>query len=75
MKTFIRVLVLVIVLLFIPILSYKIASLFKTRQTYVKKTISCGGDWSYTTKCPPGTYCKSLNKGALAGGICTPIGK
>lgn len=36
---------------------------------------SCGGDWSYDVECPPGTYCKDLGKGPLAGGICTPIGE
>jgi hypothetical protein len=36
--------------------------------------ISCGGDWSYKVKCPKGMYCKPLNKGPLAGGICTLIG-
>lgn len=37
--------------------------------------VSCGGDWSYDVVCPVGTYCKSLNQGPLAGGICTPLGK
>jgi len=34
--------------------------------------ISCGGDWSYNVSCPLGSYCKSLNEGPLAGGVCTP---
>ncbi|MDO8633436.1 MAG: hypothetical protein Q7K38_02740 [Candidatus Wildermuthbacteria bacterium] len=32
---------------------------------------SCGGDFSYNTQCPFGTYCKSLGQGPFAGGICT----
>lgn len=36
------------------------------------KNISCGGDYSYKVKCPIGTYCRSLNMGPYAGGVCTP---
>lgn len=32
--------------------------------------MSCGGDFSYNTQCPLGTFCKSLNQGSGAGGIC-----
>ena len=34
--------------------------------------VSCGGDWSYSTQCSFGTYCKSLGQGELAGGVCRP---
>jgi len=43
-------------------------------QYWQFKTIpsqSCGGDFSYNTQCPFGTYCKSLGQGPFAGGLCT----
>ena len=48
---------------------------FLNSSRVLNQTISCGGDWSYDVKCPLGTYCKSLNQGPLAGGICTPFGR
>jgi len=39
---------------------------------YTHYAISCEGDFSYNVKCPLGTYCKSLNEGPMAGGICRP---
>lgn len=37
-----------------------------------RKSISCGGDWSYNVRCPLGTYCRSLGQSPQAGGLCTP---
>ena len=34
---------------------------------------SCRGDWSYNVKCPFGSYCRSLDQGSLAGGLCEPV--
>ncbi|MBI4129737.1 hypothetical protein HY468_00305 [Candidatus Roizmanbacteria bacterium] len=33
-------------------------------------TISCGGDFSYQTVCPTGSYCTSMNQGPFADGTC-----
>src|SRR3972149_6621591 len=41
-------------------------------RQYRQDGSSCGGDWSYGVKCPLGTYCRSLNMGPLAGGVCQP---
>lgn len=38
-----------------------------------RKSISCGGDWSYSVHCPFGTYCRSLGISPGAGGLCTPF--
>jgi len=35
--------------------------------------ISCGGDWSYSVRCPFGTYCRSIGRSPQAGGLCTPF--
>lgn len=35
--------------------------------------INCNGDFSYKTKCPFGSFCKSLDQGPMAGGICRPF--
>ena len=34
---------------------------------------SCSGDFSYQTKCPAGSICKSAKLGPLAGGECVPV--
>ncbi|OGH11217.1 MAG: hypothetical protein A2857_02305 [Candidatus Levybacteria bacterium RIFCSPHIGHO2_01_FULL_36_15] len=56
------------IFIFIPLLIFQYSQYIK----YTSSEISCGGDWSYNAKCPLGTYCKSLNQGPLAGGICEP---
>ena len=46
---------------------------FNLYQKFSKKTLSCGGDWSYNVRCPIGSYCQSLEQGPLAGGLCKPF--
>jgi len=58
------IVVLIAVFLFLVLIQYL--------QYKDSTNISCGGDWSYNVKCPVGSYCKSLNQGPMAGGICTP---
>ena len=47
---------------------------WKLKQNLTENTVSCGGDWSYNEiSCPLGSYCKSLNQGPFAGGVCKTL--
>lgn len=68
-------LLLIILLIAFVVSVVALVLLYKGASSVKGKSISCGGDWSYNVKCPLGTYCKPLNQGPLAGGVCTPLGK
>lgn len=41
-------------------------------QKLSRTAIGCGGDWSWSVRCPIGSYCRSIGRGPLAGGYCMP---
>lgn len=58
----------ILILIFLVFSSWQ----FYLSTKLINSNISCGGDWSYGTNCPIGSFCKNLGQGRLAGGICTP---
>lgn len=63
---------LILVLGLFVVLGVAIFWQYNLHQTLSQTDMACGGDWSYTVKCPPGSSCRSLGEGPLAGGVCKP---
>lgn len=68
MKRTVRIVLIILISTFVVFSSWQVYLSTKL----VNSSITCGGDWSYSTNCPIGSFCKNLGQGSLAGGICTP---
>ncbi len=61
------------ILIAVLVIGAVIAWQFRLHGEFAQRNISCGGDWSYNVACPFGSYCRSLDQGPLAGGVCAPL--